>query len=249
MLFFDALFGATDRSQGERGYESLSDDAYSFRDQVNGLNLDLMTYTMYAATDNDLRALLNYTTLTTYANQTVQTFFQHFVQGELNLTSGGRVYQTFDDQTMSTIGHAIDENGTAISQPVYPAFNVARTGAATVTDRIQILYLNPAATFLSIGILLWLVGTAAVVMCVQRRYTRSMLRNVELIADALVLVAGSENFLNLVQEQGTALKRERNICTKLGWFKGRDGEVRWGVEVVGGRNAVEWVERPKQGVI
>lgn len=200
---------------------------------------------MYTMADKDLRALLNYTTLTTYANQTVQTFFQHFIQSGLNLTSGGYAYQAIDDHTMSTLGHAIDENGTAISQPIYPAFNTGRTVVATVTKRIQILYLNPAATFLSIGILLWLVGTAAVVICVQRRYTRSMLRNVELIADVLVLVAGSENFLNLVQERGVVLKRDENVCTKLGWFKGRDGEVRWGVEVVGGRNAVEWVDPPK----
>jgi len=33
----------------------------------------------------------------------------------------------------------------------------------------------------------------------------------------------------------------------LGWFKGIDGQVRWGVEVVGNGGTVQWVDAPKQG--
>jgi hypothetical protein len=226
--------------------ESLGDSSFNFRDTENGLNMDLMTYSMYTMVGKDPNALLNYTALTTNANRTLQTFFQHFVQNSLSMSTGGYVFQATDDQTMRDIGRAIDANNASISQPVYPAFQEERI--ATVTNRIQILYLNQVATFLSVGILVWLIGTALVILYLQRRYTRSMTRNVELIADVLVLIAGSDNFLSLVQERGMALKRDKSICTKLGWFKGRDGEVRWGVEVVGGRNAVEWVDAPKQGI-
>jgi hypothetical protein len=254
VLFFDALFLSADRRNIDSlGYDNaeelLEDSTFNFRDTDNGLNMDLMTYSMYTMVGKDPKALLNYTTLTTNANRTLQTFFQHFVQNGLSMSTGGYVFQPIDDQTMRDIGRAIDANNASISQPVYPAFQEGRIAMATVTNRIQILYLNQVATFLSVGILIWLIGTAVVILCLQRRYTRSMMRNVELIADVLVLVAGSDNFLTLVQERGMALKRDKKICTKLGWFKGRDGEVRWGVEVVGGRNAVEWVDAPKQGLV
>ncbi|KAJ4291613.1 hypothetical protein N0V90_009508 [Kalmusia sp. IMI 367209] len=254
VLFFDALFGAAARGnidqQGGTGngvdYENLSDNSFNFRDHANGLNMDLMSYSMYAMAGKDPNALLNYTTLVSHANRTLQTFFQHFIQNGLSVANGGHVYQAIDDQTMTKLGRAMDANGTAITQPVYPAVTTGRAGTATVTSRIQILYMNPVATFLSVGILIWLTGTAAVIVCLQRRYTKFMMRNVELIADVLVLVAGSDNFLSVVQERGVALKRDENMRTRLGWFKGSDGQIRWGVELVGGRKAVEWVEAPKQ---
>ncbi|KAJ4360477.1 uncharacterized protein N0V89_001041 [Didymosphaeria variabile] len=102
---------------------------------------------------------------------------------------------------------------------------------------------------LSVGIVAWLIATAAVVACVQRRYTSSMLRNVELLADVLVLIAGSENLLSLVQKRGLDLKRDTEVKTMLGWFKGRDGVVRRGMEVVGGRDAVEWVSAPQKDFV
>lgn len=247
-MFFDTLFRAADSEGGiTRDYERTQYNAFNFRDQENGLNFDLMTYSMYVMAGKDPQALLNYTMLVTTANRTLQTFFQQFVQAGVNITSGGYAFQAINDETMTSIGRAVDLKGNAISQPVYPALNADPRGVATVTNRIQILYLNPIATFLSIGILIWLIGTAIVIICVQRRYTRSMMRNVELISDVMVLVAGSENFLNMVQKRGMALKKDKNICTKLGWFKGRDGQVRWGMEVVGGRNPVEWVDAPKSG--
>ncbi|KAF1980047.1 hypothetical protein BU23DRAFT_624942 [Bimuria novae-zelandiae CBS 107.79] len=105
------------------GIEDVTNNIYNFRDKENGLNLDLMTYSMYVMAGKNPEALLNYTTLVTYANRTLQTFFQHFVQNRLNLTKGGNVYQSIDDESISKIGLAINENGTVINQPVYPAMN------------------------------------------------------------------------------------------------------------------------------
>jgi hypothetical protein len=74
-----------------------------------------------------------------------------------------------------------------------------------------------------------------------------MMRDVHLIADVLVLVAGSNNLLELVHERGVELKKADDVKTMLGWFKDKHGDVRWGVEVVGGRDAVEWVDASKTG--
>jgi hypothetical protein len=67
-----------------------------------------------------------------------------------------------------------------------------------------------------------------------------MHRDVQLIADVLVPVAGSDNLLGLIHARGVALKKADDVKTMLGWFKDRDGEV-------GGRDPVEWVDAPKTG--
>ncbi|KAF2684370.1 hypothetical protein K458DRAFT_431338 [Lentithecium fluviatile CBS 122367] len=211
------------------GFEYLSDNAFNIRDQDLGLNMDLMTYSMYALADRDLEALLNYTTLLAHANRTFQTFFQQFVNNKLSVTDGGWAYQKLDDRILEGLGRPIDENGNAIAE-----------------RRTKLLYLNPVATYLSAAIVIWFIATAAAITCLQRRYTSAMLRDVELIADVLVPVAGSDSFLRLVQERGLDLKKYKEVRTKLGWFKDRDREVRWGVEVVGGPDAVEWVDPPKK---
>lgn len=53
-----------------------------------------------------------------------------------------------------------------------------------------------------------------------------MLHKVELLADVLVLAAGSENLLSSIQERGVELKKDYEAKTKSGWFKGRDGVLR-----------------------
>jgi hypothetical protein len=242
ILFLDGLFGAYDRSTNSPDTD-LKDNAFSIRDQKHGLNMDLMTYAMYALANKEPEALLNYTTLVTNANRTLQTFFQHFVRNKLSMTEGGMAFQKIGER-MEGLGQAVNENGTAINDRIYPVLNTDRTVEVSVSNRIRVLHMNPLATYLSVGIIIWLIATTSVISCLQRKYTSSMLRNVELLADVMVLVAGSDNFLELVQEKGLALKKNQNVMTKLGWFKGRDGQVRWGVEVVGGRNAVEWVDPP-----
>jgi hypothetical protein len=107
--------------------------------------------------------------------------------------------------------------------------------------------MNTTATYLSTAILIWLIFTTLLVTGLQRRYTRFMNRDVQLIADMLVLIAGSDNLLELMENEGVESKKSDNVRTMLGWFRDRSGEVRWGIEVVGGENAVEWVDAPKVG--
>lgn len=53
----------------------------------------------------------------------------------------------------------------------------------------------------------------------------------------LVLVGRSEKLLQLVWEKGVEALREDDggLMTKLGWFESRDGDMRWGIELVEAR--------------
>lgn len=246
VLFLDSLLGTADRTGGGE-MENTEENAFSFRDQNKGISMDLMTYSMYTLADKDPEALLNFTTLARHADRTFQTFFQHFVNNGLSLRKGGFAYQPIGDNSMEGIGQSLGVNNTIVPDKQFPVLNTSRTITASLSHRIRVLHMNVTATYLSTAILIWLIFTALVVTCLQRKYTSFMNRDVQLIADMLVLVAGSDNFLELVAEKGVELKRNRDINTMLGWFKDRHGEVRWGIEVVGGVNAVEWVDAPKQG--
>lgn len=241
----DAMFKASDPevdSKRPRHWEPALDNAFVIRDREHGLNMDLMTYSMYALAAKDTQALLNYTTLTRHANRTFQTFFQYFVANGMSLSKGGLVYQSIDDRSLEGLGRPVDVNGIALPARQYPVPDTNHTTEAWVSNRIQILHMNPIATYLTLAILVWLIGTTAVVTCLQRRYMSGMVRDVRLIADVLVLLAGSNNFLSLMHEKGISLEQDKNVRTMLGWFKDRDGQTRWGIEVVGGTNAVEWVD-------
>jgi len=71
-----------------------------------------------------------------------------------------------------------------------------------------------------------------------------MQRNITYIADMLVLIAGSDNLLKLIKKRGVDLNSEKSVFTRLGWFRKSDGEVRYGIEIIGRENAVEWVAAP-----
>jgi hypothetical protein len=245
VLFLDSLLGTTDRSE-DGSSEQEDANAFTFRDRNNGVNMDLMTYSMYTLAGKDPEALLNFTTLATHADRTFQTFFQYFVNSELSLSKGGFAYQPIGDSSLDTIGLPLRINN--ITQDnTFPILNTSRTVTASISRRIRVLHMNVIATYLSAAILIWLIFTALIIICLQRKYTSFMNRDVQLIADMLILIAGSDNFLELVAEKGVELKKNRDIKTMLGWFKDSDGQVRWGIEVVGGRNAVDWVDAPKHG--
>jgi hypothetical protein len=243
VLFLDSLLGTIDRYIGG----AAEDNAFSFRDRDNGMAMDLMTYSMFTLADKKPESLLNYTTLAEHADQTFQAFFQHFVNSGLSLDKGGYAYQPINDNSMEAIGKPMGDNNTAMPQKKFPVLNTSPTVTASISHRIRVLHMNTIATYLSTAILTWLILTTLIVTCLQRKYTSFMNRDVQLIADMLILVAGSDNFLELVAEKGVELKKNKDIKTMLGWFRDRDGQVRWGIEVVGGRDAVVWEDAPKQG--
>lgn len=246
----DSMLAAADQALSDKSpseWEDVDDNAFAVRDQERGLNMDLMTYSMYALANKNPEALLDYNTLVSHANRTFQTFFQHFVSNGMSLSDGGLVYTKLGDTSYQQLGQPVDINGNPALTRKYPVPDTNRTIEVQVSNRTQILHLNPVATYTTAAILIWLITTTVVMACLQRKYLSSMVRDVQLIADVLILVAGSADFLALVQKHGVALKRNGNEKTMLGWFKGVDGQVRWGIEVIGDGGTAEWVDTPKQG--
>lgn len=236
ILFLGSLLGSANR-----GSDS---NAFVFRDKEYGLDMDIMTNTMYVMANKNAEALLDYTTFVESADRTFQAFFQQFVNSGLSLKQGGFTYQSVDDRSIEDLSRPIYTNGTVISKRETVS---TQSISASVSTRIRVLHMNVVATYLAIAVLIWLTGTVFVIISLQRKYTSSMIRDVQLIADMLVLIAGSNRFLELLHERGIALKKDPDIQTMLGWFKDSDGEVRWGIEVLGGPDPVQWVDAPETG--
>jgi hypothetical protein len=166
------------------------------------------------------------------------TFFQHFVNNNITKNDGGWVYQP--------IGQELKVNQPMVNMPtqytpdglVAPKFedvvrNSSQTTTATISTRVEVLRMNEVAFWISASILIWLIITIIIFASVQRKYYGGMMRNVECIADVLVLIAGSERLLAVIKEKGidTILKEDR-ILTRLGWFRDPDGTMRWRIELV-----------------
>lgn len=213
---------------------------FGIGNQERSLNLDFMSYASFSQVGKDGEALLDYDTLLRETQRTFSTFFTHFVTTGVSLETGGRAYQSRGNQLDPDIGPPtpwqIPQTAPGGRDPVkysdLPAQNTDPTARATISMRVQVQRMSLPATWLSVAILLALALVALVLSCLQRRYFRGMVRNVESIADILVLLAGSEKFLALVPEKGVeALKRDTNVYLQLGWFEDSRGEWRWGIEV------------------
>jgi hypothetical protein len=238
----------------------IADNTFKIRDTTRGLNLDLMSYSMYTLAGKDPDALLNSTTMLRLAQKTFQTYFQHFVSTnrEPNATMGA--YQLIGDEIDPALLNSSRELWTERDgrpdyqldhdwepQYSYPKLDTKRTVDGTVATRVEMLRMSPAATWISVVSLAWLICTTVALLMLQRRYLGNLIRDIESIADVLTLVAGSESLLKLLRDtEPRDLVRNKQICTKLGWFRTRSGQVRWGIEVVGdvGLGPVEWLDGP-----
>lgn len=194
----ESTLAASSRYTSDGQYEDLSDNTFNIRDEVNGLNLDFMTYSMYEMAHEDPTALFNLDTFNALAQKTFSTFFQHFISNNNSLaTGGGWGYQKLNTSLLK-------------DQTVEKAI---------LSRRVEVLKMNSVAVWLSIGILCWLILTTIVVV-LQRRYF-GLVRNVESLGDVLVLIAGSTNLLQVVRDiqDGHLTKSEyEDRLTRLGWF-------------------------------
>lgn len=215
------------------------DDAFTIQDRNIGLNLDLMSYAMYNLVDRDPYALLNATVLSQTTQRVFQTYFQHFV-------SEGWAYQDIDETLPKDLPPPIDHDRNIIAQNEFPKLHTNRTVVVTVEKSAKVLHISKTATAISAGILAWLIATMVFIIAMHARHRHLMFRNIECIADVLVLVAGSDNLLKLIAGRGPELYNDKSVFTRLGWFRKADGEVRYGIEVAGGENAVEWLDPPKK---
>ncbi|KAJ5751747.1 hypothetical protein N7520_008664 [Penicillium odoratum] len=239
--------------------EDLTDNTYNIRDEINGLNMDFMTYSMYTMAGKDPSALLNVETFTTLAQKTFTTFFQHYVSNNVSLTSGGWAYQTINASLPSTLGPAIElvdgyypsNRATAYQDVMHPISHTNRTVSARLSQRVELLQMNAIAVWLSVGIMGWLILTTIIIAILQNRYFGSLVRNVESLGDVLVLISGSANLLQVVREieSGKLLPGDyKGLRTRLGWFVDEDGGLRWGIEMEESYDdgpGVHWVSEPQ----
>lgn len=239
--------------------EDLNDNTYNVRDEMNGLNMDFMTYSMYTMAGKDPTRLLDPDTFTALAEKTYTTFFQHFVSSNISLETGGWAYQNINASLPQDLAPEVDMianymPGTTASEQqdtLRPISHTNRTVTAHVSQRVELLQMNAVAVWLSIAIMGWLILTTITVAVLQRRYFGRLVRNVECMGDILVLIAGSVNFLQFVREieSGQLVSGAyEELRTRLGWFVDVDGGLRWGIEMeesFGDGSGVHWVSDPE----
>ncbi|KAJ5239461.1 hypothetical protein N7468_004080 [Penicillium chermesinum] len=238
--------------------EDLRDNTYTIRDQMKGLNMDFMTYSMYSMAGKDPKALLDPDTFTHLAQKTYTTFFQHFISKNISMETGGWGYQKINASLPASLQEVVDidqlglpgKTASKYQDKKHPISHTNRTVQVHVSQEVELLQMNTVAVGLSIGILGWLVLTTAVVALAQKHYFGSLVRNVESLGDVLVLIAGSANFLQVVREiEAGRLSPDdyENLRTRLGWFMDEEGHLRWGIEMeqsYGEGPDVNWVTKP-----
>ncbi|KAF1946595.1 hypothetical protein EJ02DRAFT_215291 [Clathrospora elynae] len=199
------------------------------RDKSRGLNMDFMSYSNLFLANMDPLALLDPNTLLNYTQRTFQTFFQHYAS-QTNWTDG--------------------------SMMAYEKVSVAGAEQIEVvmTERIETLSMVPSATWLSLAIIFILVLILVVLIATLKIvYPRTIMeRNIECLADVLALIEGSQELLSYSEQYSIEELKRSGLKTKMGWFRDRNGIVRWGIEVVDAdadADAVEWVGKPEGIVI
>ncbi|KAF7718401.1 Uncharacterized protein PECH_008383 [Penicillium ucsense] len=264
-VFMSTLLTSADlqRSSGVShtiGYnvENLDDNTFNIRDEMQGLNMDFMSYSMYSMANKDPQALLDPKTFVRLAQKSFTTFFQHFVSNNISMANGGWAYQTINASLPSDLtpaveyvnGYAAGAQATAYQDVIHPISQTNRTVSIKVAQRVQLLQMNAIAVWLSVSIMAWLILTTLVVAIVQKQYFGRLVRDIESLGDVLVLIAGSANLLEVVRAIEAGLippDQYEKLRTRLGWFMDEDGELRWGVELVsafGDGPQVEWIATP-----
>lgn len=77
-----------------------------------------------------------------------------------------------------------------------------RTTTGTISSQVEMLRMNTLAVWITTSIFIWLLITLITFALVQWRYHGGMLRSIECIADVLILIAGSERLLAIIERQG-----------------------------------------------
>jgi len=237
VMFIEALLGAASLKTlagcGDYGCgrEYLDDRTFNIR--RTGLNVDYMTYSMLSLAQNDSLALLDANNLTSLAQLTFTTFFQHFASMAVSIDGdGGWVYERVGATLPSDLGSPLSGE----SPNRAPSTSVQFTNTTTLISierPIEILRMSPLAFALCLGILMWLILTTILILILKKRYFSPLMEKVETIADIAILVAGSERLLRFAAEKGpVALQADKSFKARLGWFRTSTGEVRWGIELI-----------------
>ncbi|KAH3984651.1 hypothetical protein HBH98_160680 [Parastagonospora nodorum] len=231
--------------------DHLEDNIFNMRDNATGLNLDFMSYAAYQQVGSDPLALLDPERLLRTSQKVFSTFFKHFSQHNVSQEYGGQVFQPVGkdlkiDPPVTTLLvqdapwepkpiplAQLTPNGSVAPRFEDVVRNTSQTTTATTSTRVEVLRINPVAFWLSTGILIWLIITISIFTAVKKRYYSGMMRDVECIADVLVLIAGSDRLIAAINDRdANAMLKDSKIRTRLGWFRDPDGTMRWRIDLV-----------------
>jgi hypothetical protein len=209
-------------------YKLATSGTYAIIDPNLGINLDLMSYVSYKRSQqSNPEALTDQKTLLEQSQATFSLFFKHFVSSGISSDSGGWAFQKVGSRLevgphvqgyYETYGFGTPEpllrysflpNGDPAPQfeDVSPRSN-NQNGTATLTTSVEILSINKKAFWIATGILVSLTCIMVTFIILNQSYLGGIIRNVECIADKIVLIAGSERLLALVQEKGNRSHRQ-----------------------------------------
>ncbi|KAK5633515.1 hypothetical protein RRF57_009229 [Xylaria bambusicola] len=157
--------------------------------------------------------------------------YQHFVNNELSLTTGGYAYQPFGEKLPDDIGQRVSSE---TKRELSAANSTSSEHVILQVSRsVKLLNISKPAAWICLAILTYLLVTCGTLVIVSRQYTRMVPALVDSIADTAVLVAGSTKLLELAKLRSTrGIKKDSRVCAKLGWFSDAEGQKRWGVELV-----------------
>ncbi|KAI0531905.1 hypothetical protein GGR58DRAFT_523857 [Xylaria digitata] len=216
--------------------ERLQEQTFNIRDP--GLNVDYMTYAMLSPANNNHSALLNAGTLRETAQQTFSVFFQHFVNNEISMTSGGYLYQSLDEKLPADLGEPVPLKGSHPEDMLTTGSSnngnsTNRITNVSVSQPMEVLSMSEPAAWVCMLILGYLIITCILLAVASKRYNRLLLRQVNSIADIAFLVAGSHKLLRVARDRSLeSLKYDDTVEVKLDWFVTDQGCLRWGIEVV-----------------
>lgn len=242
--FLAALVGASDISalsatarSGYQDTETLDEQTFNIREP--GLNLDYMSYSMFTLVDSDPLALLDQATLERTSQQVFSTFFQHYASASVTTGNGGGAFQKLDERLPADLTDVTDRS--MVDPPANP--RAGEMVSVEVMQPVEVLQMSRVAAAIALAVLLWLLVTTVALTYRSRDYKARLRWRVETIADVLVMVAGSERLIKLLNEKGLrGAKYDPAAREVLREFTTDGGTVRWGIELTAGDSKKEATE-------
>ena len=242
VLFQDALLHAADLSvfwpggrseAGDSWTEDLSDTNFNFRLRDQGLNVDLMSYSMYSLAGGDLATLTDSTQMQVLGSRIFSTFFQHFVS--YNTTNGGWAYQPINSTLPSNLGTIAGSSYQDTNTTLTPLSDMTTT--AHIDIAVEVLRMSPVAVYISLVILFILMCITIFIYAAGYKHFKNLRHDFDDLASVIAVVYESEKLREWVRENpgvGEWRRKRKEAGTprvRLGVFRGGDGEERWGVEL------------------
>lgn len=220
--------------------EDLDDKNFNFRRPEQGLNTDLMSYSMYQLAGGDLDRLMDPAQMTELGQRVFTTFFQHFVSSNRS-SSGGWAFQEVGATLPPDLGPVLNrstDSGLAEYQTQNSTLTSDTTAPVHVEISVEILQMAPVAVYLSLSILLILAVITIVISLLAYPHFKLLQHNFEDLGSVIHVVHASEKLQNWVEahpdpaQWSTKVDNGQAPYVRLGPFVGRGGTETWGLEIV-----------------